>query len=118
MVIAFLLAGVGLLVAQLPYGRLGTALAACIIGALLGTVSWFGSQHPKYPAIATILNGLVLLVAPCLHLSWLGSSSWQDPSRRPRTCGRFRIVGARRLREKPKESDWLDIEAQTVRAVR
>ncbi|HEX3147171.1 MAG TPA: hypothetical protein VHR66_03760 [Gemmataceae bacterium] len=104
MVIAFLLAGAGLLVAQLPYGRFGT-LGACVVGGLLGASAWFGSQRPKYPAIATALNALVLLVA-CFLPGWLGIGSWrpEPPAKDMRTV---QIVGADGF-EKPK-SDWLDI---------
>jgi hypothetical protein len=104
MVIAFLLAGVGLLVAQLPYGRFGT-VGLCVIGVILAAMSWFGSERPKYPAIATILNGLVLLVAFLLP-DWLGSKSWrpEPPAKDMRTV---QIIGADGF-EKPK-SDWLDI---------
>jgi hypothetical protein len=74
-IVAFLLAGVGLLVAHLPYGRFGT-VAACAVGGLLGAACLFGARTPTYPAVAAGLNAAVLLVALVLP-GWLGLDSWR-----------------------------------------
>ena len=74
-VVAFVLAGVGLLVSHLPYGRFGT-VAVCTIGALLAAACWLAARKPKYPAVATGLNAAVLLVALVLP-GWLGLDSWR-----------------------------------------
>ena len=74
-IVAFLLAGVGLLVVYLPYGRFAT-VAACAIGALVAAACWLGARKPMYPAVATGLNALVLLVALVLP-GWLGLDSWR-----------------------------------------
>jgi len=103
-VIAFLLAGLGLVAAQLPYGRFGT-VGACILGAFLGTAAAFGSRKPAYPIGAAAINGLTLLVALMLP-GWLGLNSWR-PAPSAKEDRAVHVVGTEGL-EKPA-SDWLDI---------
>jgi hypothetical protein len=106
-VIAFLLGGLGLVAAQLPYGRFGT-IGACILGGFLGTAAAFGSRRPAYAIGAAALNGLTLLVALLLP-GWLGLNSWR-PAPAAKDEHTVHVVGTEGL-ERPK-SDWLDI-AQT-----
>jgi hypothetical protein len=73
--IAFTLAGVGLILSQLPYGRFGTVGLAAI-GLAIAATSWVAAQRPLLPAAATILNLAVLVVAFLLP-SWLGLGSWR-----------------------------------------
>jgi hypothetical protein len=103
-VIAFLLGGLGLVAAQLPYGRFGT-VGACILGGFLGAAAAFGSRKPVYAIAAAALNGLTLLVALLLP-GWLGLNSWR-PSPAAKEDRAVHVLGTEGL-EKPK-SDWLDI---------
>lgn len=101
-IVAFLLAGVGLLVVYLPYGRFGT-VAACTVGALLAAACWLGARKPTYPAVATILNAAVLLVALVLP-GWLGLDSWR-PTGVPKEARTVLAFGPEGL-SAPKD-DWL-----------
>jgi hypothetical protein len=103
-VIAFLLGGLGLVAAQLPYGRFGT-VGACILGAFLGAAAAFGSRRPVYAIVAAALNGLTLLVALLLP-GWLGLNSWR-PSPTEKEDRTVHVVSIEGL-EKPA-TDWLDI---------
>src|SRR5262249_10555158 len=73
--IAFTLAGFGLIFSQLPYGRLGTVGLAAI-GLVIAATCWVAAQKPLLPAAATILNFAVLGIA-FLFPSWLGLSWWR-----------------------------------------
>jgi hypothetical protein len=103
-VIAFLLAGLGLVAAQLPYGRFGT-VGACVLGGFLGTAAAFGARRPVYAIGAASLNGLTVLVALLLP-GWLGLNSWR-PSPAAKEEHAVHVLGTEGL-EKPK-SDWLDL---------
>jgi hypothetical protein len=103
-VIAFLLGGLGLVAAQLPYGRFGT-VGACLLGALLGAAAAFGARKPAYPIGAAALSGITLLVALFLP-GWLGLSSWR-PDRTAKEEHTVHVVSTEGF-EKPA-GDWLDI---------
>lgn len=103
-VIAYLLAGAGLIAAQLPYGRFGT-VGLCLVGALLGAAATFGARRPVYPIIAASINGLTLLVALLLP-AWLGLSSWR-PAPADRDRKTVQVLGTEGL-EKPA-TEWVDI---------
>jgi hypothetical protein len=103
-IIAFLLAGAGLIAAQFPYGRFGT-VGASIVGALLATAAAFGARRPAYPIAAASLNALILLVAFLLP-GWLGLESWR-PSRANQEDRTVKVLSTEGL-EKPK-GDWVDI---------
>lgn len=103
-VIAFLLGGLGLVAAQLPYGRFGT-VGACVLGSLLGVAAAFGARKPAYPIGAAALSGLTLLVA-LFFPGWLGLSSWR-PDRTAKEEHAVHVVSTEGF-EKPA-GDWLDI---------
>ena len=73
--IAFTLAGLGLILSQLPYGRFGTVGLAAV-GLIIAATCWIAAQKPLLPAAATLLNFAVLVIAFLLP-SWLGLSSWR-----------------------------------------
>jgi hypothetical protein len=76
--VALIIAGLSLLVSQLPYGRIGTAGLAGL-GLLLGLGSLlFAERRRAVPALGTLVNAGVLLVALALP-GWLGQTSWLPP---------------------------------------
>jgi hypothetical protein len=74
--IAFILAGVALVLAQVPYGRFGT-VGLALVGLLIACACWLSGRRSLLPAAAAILNFAVLTVAFLLP-SWLGLTSWRS----------------------------------------
>jgi hypothetical protein len=73
--IALTLAGVALILSQLPYGRFGT-IGLAVVGLIVAATCWIAAQKPFLPAAATILN-LAAVAVTLLVPSWLGLSSWR-----------------------------------------
>jgi hypothetical protein len=100
---AFILAGVALVLSQIPYGRVGTIVFAGI-GVVVALVCCFGTRRLRWPALATILNAGVILIITLLP-SWLGAKSWRpDPIEKERkTVQTFGRDGLQ-----PTSSEWVD----------
>lgn len=76
--LAFILAGVALVLTQVPYGKFGTVGLAAI-GVLVALACCFGARSAVLPTAAAGLNAIVLLLAFLLP-TWLGIKSWRpDP---------------------------------------
>jgi hypothetical protein len=103
-VFAFLLAGAGLIAAQFPYGRFGT-VGGCALGALLAAAAALSARRPVWPAVATGLNGLVLVIALLLP-GWLGLAPWR-PVKTADENKTVQVVSAEGL-QKP-QSEWVEI---------
>jgi hypothetical protein len=103
-IIALLLAGAGLIAAQIPYGRFVT-VGATVIGALLAAAAAFGARKPVYPVVAVGLNVLVVLVALLLP-GWLGLGSWR-PTKTDDDKRTVQVLTAEGL-EKPA-TEWVDV---------
>jgi hypothetical protein len=88
--IAFILAGLGLVAVQLPYGRYVT-IGLAGLGLLLAIVSWVAATRPLLPALATGLNTIIVLITLVLP-GWLGLGPWRptavtDDSKTVQTFG-------------------------------
>ena len=90
--IAFILAGVALVLTQVPYGRFGT-IGVAFVGLMVAAACWFGAQRPLLPAVATGLN-LVIVALAFLFPSWLGIDSWRPVPKSP-DAGKVMSFGAR-----------------------
>jgi energy-converting hydrogenase Eha subunit C len=76
--IAFILAGVALVLSQVPYGKFGT-IGLAAIGLLVALACCFGARTIVLPAAAAGLNAVVVLLVFLLP-TWLGIKSWRpDP---------------------------------------
>ncbi|HJZ94669.1 MAG TPA: hypothetical protein VKE40_27635 [Gemmataceae bacterium] len=103
--IAITLAGVGLALSQVPYGRFATAGLAGI-GFVFGLVSLaFADRKRLIPVLATAINAASVVIALLLP-GWLGLSSWL-PVRAPDDTRTVRAVGLDDGVGAPAE--WVDV---------
>jgi hypothetical protein len=104
--LAIILAGVGLAASQVPFGRVPSVLL-CLAGLILGLVS-LASAKSKYrwPVAAAGLN-LFAVVALLLVPSWFGLSSWW-PAKIENDANQIKAVAYGRGEAAPTEDEWLD----------
>lgn len=88
--VAFILAGVALVLSQVPYGRVGT-VGLALVGLLIACACWLTARRPQLAAAAAILNFAIITVAFLLP-SWLGMTSWR-PKQFDKDAGTVKSFG-------------------------
>jgi hypothetical protein len=107
--VAITIAGISLLVSQVPYGRVGAAFGAGL-GLLLGLAcASFALRKWWVSVFAAVVNGSILVVVIALP-SWLGLTS-RRPAEAPEDPGVVKTFG--RGGDVPKRAEWVDVSKES-----
>jgi hypothetical protein len=103
--IAFTVAGVALVVSQVPYGRFATVALAGLGGLVALAGLCFTEKGRLLPGTAAVLNAVVFLVALVLP-GWIGADSWH-----PATVAEDsqKVKAIRHDHGVPVVADWVDV---------